>query len=82
MGYSLVLAPQATNCAAPDTGNMGMRFSLSSVSLLITSEVFARFGTPEQKKKYLEPLLNGETRSSFAMTEFGGKFFHTRGKHH
>lgn len=59
MGHSIILAPQATNCSAPDTGNM---------------EVLARFGTQEQKNKYLVPLLNGDIRSSFSMTEYGGKF--------
>ncbi|MGG7100288.1 acyl-CoA dehydrogenase family protein [Rhodococcus sp. 24CO] len=48
------LASEATNCAAPDTGNM---------------EVLTLFGTDEHKEKYLKPLLNGEIRSAFAMTE-------------
>jgi acyl-CoA dehydrogenase len=54
MGRSPHLAPEAMNCSAPDTGNM---------------EVLTRFGTEEHRDRWLRPLLDGDIRSAFAMTE-------------
>jgi alkylation response protein AidB-like acyl-CoA dehydrogenase len=56
MGRTIHLASEATNSSPPDTGNI---------------EVLAHYGNAEQSKKWLIPLLNGEIRSAFSLTEYG-----------
>lgn len=53
-GWSMEIAPEALNCAAPDTGNM---------------EILHMFGTEQQRAQWLRPLLDGKIRSAFSMTE-------------
>ena len=75
------MGSEVMNCSAPDTGNIGKNIMLSGAVWLMPlaayifyPEVLARYGNAEQQKRWLIPLLNGEIRSAFAMTERFGAF--------
>ena len=75
MAHAGHIGPEVMNCSAPDTGNMGMSkpCTVKTDNKRIL-ELLARYGSPEQQKRWLIPLLDGEIRSAFAMTEKNGEF--------